>query len=272
MAIDNPLTGYEPNLLDNFDYSETSAAVFQDESGDTDTESSYSCDAELDDEIIGKALFSPLFTQEREKTATLRQTYHSHEESLLPAQSFFTHTRTGRLVHELSSCQKRKSGRDMENERIRILLERQKEQILADLITADHKKSVKKVNRVTIIDTPMVVQDLATQRLQSYPCKTKTSQETHKSLMKFLKPTKKPRVIYTDNSLEFGKSCEELSWNHCMYVNATQIRNKWDCRKSSAQSERRDICGIVAIRSGQRVVGAFHGMLLLSEKHSRSYV
>ena len=33
--------------------------------------------------------------------------------------------------------------------------------------------------------------------------------------MKFLEPTKKPKVIYTDNSLEFGKSCEELSWNHC---------------------------------------------------------
>ena len=32
--------------------------------------------------------------------------------------------------------------------------------------------------------------------------------------MKFLEPTRKPKVIYTDNSLEFGKSCEELSWNH----------------------------------------------------------
>ena len=30
-----------------------------------------------------------------------------------------------------------------------------------------------------------------------------------------------------------------------LHVNATQIRNKWDWRKSSAQSERRDICGIV---------------------------
>ena len=26
---------------------------------------------------------------------------------------------------------------------------------------------------------------------------------------------RKPKVIYTDNSLEFGKSCEELSWNYC---------------------------------------------------------
>ena len=26
---------------------------------------------------------------------------------------------------------------------------------------------------------------------------------------------RKPKVIQTDNSLEIGKSCEELSWNHC---------------------------------------------------------
>ena len=61
VAIYNPLTGYEPKLFDNFDYSETSAMIFQDESGDKDTEPSCSCDAELDDEIIGKALSSPLF-------------------------------------------------------------------------------------------------------------------------------------------------------------------------------------------------------------------
>ena len=33
--------------------------------------------------------------------------------------------------------------------------------------------------------------------------------------MKFLEPTRKPNFIYTDNSFEFGKSCEDLSWNHC---------------------------------------------------------
>ena len=89
MAIYNPLTGYEPKLLDNFDHSEASAMTFQDESGDIETEPSYSCDAELDDEIIGKALSSPLFIQEREEPVNLRQAYHCHEESLLPAQSFF---------------------------------------------------------------------------------------------------------------------------------------------------------------------------------------
>ena len=77
MAIYNPLTGFEPNQLDNQldnpDYSETYAVIFQNESVDMDTESSYSCDAELDDELVGKALSSPLFIQEREEPANPRQ-------------------------------------------------------------------------------------------------------------------------------------------------------------------------------------------------------
>ena len=89
MANTTSSTGYEPNVIDNFDYSETYTAIFQGESCDIDTEPSYSFDAELDDELVRKALSSPLFTQEREESANLRQTYHSHEESLLPAQSFF---------------------------------------------------------------------------------------------------------------------------------------------------------------------------------------
>ena len=61
----------------------------------------------------------------------------------------------------------------------------------------------------------VVVQDLATQWIQAYPCKTKTSQETQRSLQKTLEPERNPKVIDTDNSLEFGKACEDLSWNHC---------------------------------------------------------
>ena len=45
-------TGFEPNVLDDFHYSETSAMVFQDPSGDIDMEPSYLCDAQLDDETI----------------------------------------------------------------------------------------------------------------------------------------------------------------------------------------------------------------------------
>ena len=57
-----------------------------------------------------------------------------------------------------------------------------------------------------------------------------------------------------------------------LYVNTTQIRNTWDCRKSSAQSERRDVCGTVAIRSAWKMVGGFYGVLLPSATHSRSLV
>ena len=39
--------------------------------------------------------------------------------------------------------------------------------------------------------------------------------ETQRSLQKFLEPNRKPKVIYTDNSLECGKVCEDLSWNFC---------------------------------------------------------
>ena len=69
-----------------------------------------------------------------------------------------------------------------------------------------------------------MVQDLATQWIQPYPCKTKTSQETEKSSRctrdgkEFTKVhravAKKPTVFFSDTSLEFGKSCEDLSWNH----------------------------------------------------------
>ena len=126
LAEFTPLTGHEPKLPDDVHCWETSTALFRDESGDKDTEPSYLCDAELDDETIAKALSSPLFIQERGESADRRQAYQSYEESLLPAQSFLTNTRMERPVYEPSSSQKRKSGRDMENERVRILLERQK--------------------------------------------------------------------------------------------------------------------------------------------------
>ena len=60
----------------------------------------------------------------------------------------------------------------------------------------------------------MTVVNLETQWIQSYPCKTKTSQGTEESLEKFLEPTWKPKVIYTENSFVFGKCCEELPCNH----------------------------------------------------------
>ena len=127
----DPLTGYEAN---DYHISGTIEPYIQESSGENGSLNSH--DLEYDDYIIGMALSSPQFTQEREEPAGRRRAYHSHEESLLPAQSMSVcHARTGRPVHELSSLSSRsreKPSRDSENERIRILFERQKEQILAD--------------------------------------------------------------------------------------------------------------------------------------------
>ena len=84
-----------------------------------------------------------------------------------------------------------------------------------DLITADHKVLSEGCESRNNHRFAVVVQDLATQWIQSYPSKAKTSQEPQRSLQKFLEPNRKPKKIYTDNSLEFGKACEDLSWNHC---------------------------------------------------------
>ena len=86
---------------------------------------------------------------------------------------------------------------------------------VGDLRTAGHKVINEEGESRNNHRYAVVVQDLATQWNQSYPCKTQTSQETERSLPQFLEPSEKPKVIYSDNSLEFGKSCEDLSWNHC---------------------------------------------------------
>ena len=139
-----------------------------------------------------------------------------------------------------------------------------------DLMTADHKVLSEGCELRNIHRYAVVVQDLATQWIQAYPCKTNTSQETQRSLQKFLEPSWKLEVIYTDNSVEFGKACEDLSWNHC--TSTPHIGDQRYCRKSSAQSKRRHFCRVVPIRSGWKLVGRFHGMLFLSAKRSRSHV
>ena len=45
--------------------------------------------------------------------------------------------------------------------------------------------------------------------------KQKLHKKPREACKSSLEPDRKPKVIYTDNSLEFGKACENLSWNHC---------------------------------------------------------
>ena len=71
------------------------------------------------------------------------------------------------------------------------------------------------MNLETIIDTQSWCRTWPLNGSSRIRAKKKTSQETQRSLQKFLEPERKPKVIYTDKSLEFGKACEDLSWNHC---------------------------------------------------------
>ena len=78
-----------------------------------------------------------------------------------------------------------------------------------DLITADHKVLSEGCESQNNHRYAVVVQDLATQWIQSYPCKNQHFSGDPEE------PTRKPKVICTGISLEFGKACEDLSWNHC---------------------------------------------------------
>ena len=143
----------------------------------------------------------------------------SHEVSLEPTferredlgkHSVYTHFHKDR---NCEICQRTKITRAPCRRRIgRVVLRAEN---FGDLVAADHKVLIENCEARNNHRYSVVVQDLATQWIQSYPCKTKTSQETQRSLQKFLEPDRKPEVIYTDNSLEFGKACEDLSWNHC---------------------------------------------------------
>ena len=141
----------------------------------------------------------------------------SHEPSLDPTRSGFGYAQC------LYSLPERPKLRDLSEDqnykrapcRRRIGRVVPRAENFGDLITADYKIVSEGCESRNNHRYAVVVQDLATQWILSYPCKTKTSLETQKSLMKFLEPTRKSKVIYTDNSLEFGKACEDLSWNHC---------------------------------------------------------
>ena len=114
-----------------------------------------------------------------------------------------------------------------------------------DLITAEHKVLSKGCESRNNHRYAVVVQDLATQWIQSYPCATKTSQETQRSLQKFCEPNRKLKVIYTDISLEFDKACEDLSWNHC-----TSTPQRSETNGIAERAVRRVKEGTSAIRSG----------------------
>ena len=129
-----------------------------------------------------------------------------------------------------------------------------------DLITADQKVLNEERESRNNHRYAIVVQDLA----QSYPSKTKTSQDTEKSSKKFLEPSEKQKVIYTDNSLEFAKSCEDLSWNH-----RTSTPHRSQTNGIAERAVRRVKEGFFFCSSKDWMMVRFNGMRLLSAKCPR---
>ena len=155
LAEYDPFTGYEPN---DYHITEATEPYIQESS----VENGFPNDFEYDDVTIGKALSSQLFTQEREDDASRRRAYHSQEEGLLSSQSSsISHDGTVRPVVKPFDSQIPNvweiPSHSSESEQIRILLERQRKQILADCqaeirkheFQADYdRRSIQKLNEM----------------------------------------------------------------------------------------------------------------------------
>ena len=62
-----------------------------------------------------------------------------------------------------------------------------------------------------------------------------------------LEPDRKPKVIEADNSLEFGKACEVLSWNHCT---STPLRSETNGIAERAVRRVKEGTSAVLLQSG----------------------
>ena len=84
-----------------------------------------------------------------------------------------------------------------------------------DLITADHKVLSDICESRNNHRYAIVVQDLAAQCISRIRVKQKLHKKPREACKSSWSPTGILKVMYTDNSLESGKACEDLSWNHC---------------------------------------------------------
>ena len=155
---------------------------------------------------------------EREESANLRQIYHSHEKSLLPAQSFFhpnkygeTRTRTKFIF----LSQKRKSSRDLENEQIRILLGRQKEQILAEVRSEIQKHELQaESDRRSILELAGIIDS---QRMEIDHTITRYDQSRRDQLLLQEEISEQNRDL-RETCFRYMRDMEELQKKHVLKV------------------------------------------------------
>ena len=117
-----------------------------------------------------------------------------------------------------------------------------------DLITADHKVlSENRESLETITDMQAWCRTWPLNGSSRIRAKQKLHWKPREACKSSWSQTRKPKVIYTANSLEFGKSFEDLSWNHC-----TSTPHKSETNEIAERAVRRvkEGTSVVLLQSG----------------------
>ena len=126
-------------------------------------------------------------------------------------------------------------------------------------------KSSMRVNLGTITDTQSWYKIQPLSGISLNRAKQKPHRRRKRSSRNFLEPSEKPKVIYTDCSLEFGKSCEHLPWNH--RTSTHQRFETSDIVERAVRRIKEGTSAAVLLQSGlDEKWWAVYGMLLLSGK------
>ena len=233
---------WEPNWFDDYHISETTDMFLQESSSDTKPSEL----AWLGDQWPRRALFSPLFTQEREEPTDRRQAYHSHDETLSSSQSSSVGNITGRTVVEQfdtfpTSEKFRATAHKMS--KIRTLLERQSEQILADcqaeirkheLQACYDRRDVQKLNEMIESQKKELHCAQADERLQQdhqlhheqWLKRNWDLREAHEKSFSEMKELKRFKAVHSIQSLENWSKIEILSWHSLAKFRNCRMKSK----------------------------------------------
>ena len=113
-----------------------------------------------------------------------------------------------------------------------------------DVITADHK---------------VLSEERESRNSQRYAIVVQastTSQDTARIFTDFLDPEEIPKVIFVDNSLEFG-TLVKISSGTIVRLHLIG-QNQWNCRKSSKTSQRGHFVSSAEVRTRGTVEGRIH--------------
>ena len=194
--------------------------------------------------------------------------------SFIPASSsktFFKQIRTkAQFVHSLKkkpscvACRRTKVTKapckinpDDRADRIKIV------ERLGDILTADHKVLNEDQESTLHHKCAVVVQDLANQWLQSYPCTTKSAQETMRSLREILGSRRKSEIHLFGQFSKIHQSSRRAQvepWK----IYSAQIRNKGIAERAARRIKEGTSSTLV--QSGLESWWAEHWALLLSPK------